>query len=106
MKIELDKLIELSGAMKVTTNINGGFAVAHSSGDLAAYLQMYISGYTLSEIGDYYEMTYSSVYNALKSNVISDWEKIRPLHRTNRKRLENNEPLMTVGQYGCGNDFL
>lgn len=106
MKIEFDKLIELSGAMKVTTNINGGFAKAHSSRDLASYLQMYISGYTLSEIAEYYEMTYKSVYSALSSNVIGDWEQIRPLHRTNRKRLQNNEPLMTVGQYGCGNDFL
>ena len=72
MKIEFDKLIELSGAMKVTTNINGGFAKAHSSRDLASYLQMYISGYTLSEIGDYYEMTYKSYFPSMEKLSIEE----------------------------------
>ena len=69
MKIDVAKLIILSG--KMNTQVINSRAWAHGDNDLRRFLRMYLTGYTLTEIGDYFDMTYGSVYSALTVNLIS-----------------------------------
>ena len=99
MKIDRTKLIILDGNQERIVTVNSHQAWAHSANDLRNYLRMYVSGYTLSEIADYYEMTYSIIYGALTNNVVGEMSYFRKLHKINRKRLTDGQDLMTMAQY-------
>jgi hypothetical protein len=95
MKIDVSKLIILSGKMQ--TRVINSRAWAHN--DLRRFLRMYLTGYTLTEIGDYFDMTYGSVYSAITINLISDLSYFKPMHQENRKRLQDGTRLMSVAEY-------
>lgn len=97
MKIDVAKLIILSG--KMNTQVINSRAWAHSDNDLRRFLRMYLTGYTLTEIGDYFDMTYGSVYSALTVNLISNLSYFKPMHLENRKRIQKGDKPMTVAQF-------
>jgi len=99
MKIDKTKLITLDPKQERVVVVNSWQAWAHSTNELRDYLRMYLSGYKLSEIADYFDITYSSVYNALRNNVITKMSEFKPLHKINRKNLEKGDKLMTWGDY-------
>tara|TARA_B100001057_G_C22083580_1_gene656716 strand:- start:53 stop:430 length:378 start_codon:yes stop_codon:yes gene_type:complete len=99
MKIDRTKLIILDGNQERVVFVNSHQAWAHTANDLRDYLRMYVSGYTLNEVADHFDLTYGTVYHALKNNVVGDFSYFRKLHKVNRKRLTSGEDLMTMAQY-------
>lgn len=99
MKIDRNNLIHLSGKMERVVVVNGGRAWAHSVNELRDYFRMYLSGYSLREVGEYYDLTYHSVHAALTNNLVNKLSYYKPMHRENRKRLKAGEKPLTVVQF-------
>lgn len=106
MKIDKTKLITLSGEMEHIVVVRGAKAWAHSVNELRDYFRMYLSGYTLREVGDYYDITYNTVHAALRTNLVRSLAHFKPMHKENRKRLKANEKPLTVLKFEINiNDY-
>ena len=106
MKIDKTKLITLSGEMERVVVVNGFRSWAHSVNELRDYFRMYLSGYTLREVGDYYDLTYKTVHAALRTNLVRSLSYFKPMHKENRKRLKEGKEPLTVLKFETNiNDY-
>ena len=72
---------------------------AYTHKEVKKYVSMYLSGYTMKEVAEHYDVAASRVQNSVRRHFCSNMKYWFNMSKVNRKRRLGNMKLITISEW-------